>query len=177
MVFMKLGFLNTRVYKRFSTFRLLEFTLLQMLQHNVQLGAAVRFSLLSSHWFVFGSYKNFSIINLSQTAAHYRYFLEVIRYVTNRARHMLFVDERRFTTFVVADVAKSVGEAYVVGRWIGGSLTNFKKLWFMYHRLLGTASNQSLGSFKSNLKNSLSGLAFLHSLPSLIFVNSVKLSR
>lgn len=29
--------------------RLVEFTLLQMLQHNVQLGAATRFSLLSSH--------------------------------------------------------------------------------------------------------------------------------
>ncbi len=29
--------------------RLVEFTLLQLLQHNVQLGTAVKFSLLSSH--------------------------------------------------------------------------------------------------------------------------------
>lgn len=29
--------------------RLVEFTLLQLLQHNVQLGAPVKFSLLSSH--------------------------------------------------------------------------------------------------------------------------------
>jgi len=29
--------------------RLIEFTLLQLLQHNIQLGAAIKFSLLSSH--------------------------------------------------------------------------------------------------------------------------------
>jgi len=32
-----------------SESRLVEFTLLQLLQHNVQLGAPIKFSLLSSH--------------------------------------------------------------------------------------------------------------------------------
>lgn len=34
---------------RASESRLVEFTLLQLLQHNVQLGAPIKFSLLSSH--------------------------------------------------------------------------------------------------------------------------------
>jgi ribosomal protein S2 len=113
---MKLGFLQNRLFKKFKLSRLLEFTLLQMLQHNVQLGASIRFSLLSSYWFIFGSYRGFAIIDLSQTVIHYRYFLDVIRYVTDRRRHLLFVNERRYTKFVVSDVAQSVGETYYMGR-------------------------------------------------------------
>jgi ribosomal protein S2 len=91
---MRLGFISTRILTKAYLPRLVEFTLFQMLQHNIQLGASVRFSLLSSHWFIFGVYRNFSIINLSQTIVHYRHFLKVVRYVTDRARHVLFVNER-----------------------------------------------------------------------------------
>lgn len=40
--------LNT-IYRNQQRPRLVEFTLLQLLQHNIQLGAAIKFSLLSSH--------------------------------------------------------------------------------------------------------------------------------
>lgn len=108
--------------------RLVEFTLLQLLQHNVQLGAAVKFSLLSSHWFVYGVRQKFIIINLSQTVLHCRYFLELVKRAILNRRHILFVNERRYASKVVSDVAFSVGEAYISGRWVGGALTNFKKL-------------------------------------------------
>lgn len=156
--------------------RLVEFTLLQMLQHNVQLGAATRFSLLSSHWFIFGARQRFAIINLSQTVLHFRYFLDLIKYSIAGRRHILLVNERRFATMAVADVAESVGEAYVMGRWVGGSITNFRKLWLMYHRVLKKKDSQSLSRFQVNLKSSLQGLAVLKSLPSVIFFNSVKSS-
>lgn len=87
---------------------------------------------------------------------------------------MLFVNERRYAKSVVSDVATSVGEAYVVGRWIGGSITNFKKIWLMYNRLLKYKNDTSLSRFKLNLKNSLRGLVTLKSLPAVIFFNSVR---
>lgn len=154
--------------------RLVEFTLLQLLQHNVQLGAAIKFSLLSSQWFIFGVRQKFTIINLSQTVLHYRYFLDVIRYAALSRRHILFVNERRYAQAVVSDVANSVGEAYVMGRWVGGSITNFKKIWLMYHRSLKYKNDKGLSRFKLNLKNSLRGLTVLKSLPSVVFFNSVK---
>lgn len=43
-------------------------------------------------------------------------------------RHVLFVNERRYSHSVVADVALSVGEAYLMGRWVGGSITNFRRI-------------------------------------------------
>lgn len=40
--------LNTLITRKRKS-RLVEFTLLQLLQHNIQLGAPIKFSLLSSH--------------------------------------------------------------------------------------------------------------------------------
>lgn len=108
--------------------RLIKFTLLQLLQHNIQLGAAVKFSLLSSQWFIYGVRQKFAIITLFKTVLHYRIFLEVVRFSTSDRRRLLFVNERRYTSMIVGDLATSIGEAYVMGRWVGGSLTNFKKL-------------------------------------------------
>lgn len=56
------------------------------------------------------------IINLSQTILHFRYFLDVVRRAVLGRRHVLFVNERRYTKSVVSDVAVSIGEAYVMGR-------------------------------------------------------------
>lgn len=47
---------------------------------------------------------------------HYRYFLDVVNYAVLGRRRVLFVNERRYTSLVVSDVAVSVGEAYVMGR-------------------------------------------------------------
>lgn len=102
--------------------------MLQLLQHNVQLGASTKFSLLSSRWFVYGVRQNFTIISLFKTVVSYRVFLDVVKLSSMGRRRLLFVNERRYTSLVVGDVATSIGEAYVMGRWIGGSLTNFKRL-------------------------------------------------
>lgn len=107
---------NPSIYVSKKQPRLVEFTLLQLLQHNIQLGAPLKFSLLSSHWFIYGTRQTFTIINLSQTVLHFRHFLNVIRFSILGRRHVLFVNERRYAGAVVSDVALSVGEAYVMGR-------------------------------------------------------------
>jgi hypothetical protein len=47
----------------------------------------------------------------------------------------------------------------------------------MYQRNLASKPESQLSSFKVNLKNSLRGLALLRSLPSLVFLNSIKYSQ
>lgn len=157
--------------------RLIEFTLVQLLQHNIQLGAHIKFSLFSSQWFIFGVRNKFTIVHLSQTVIHYRVFLEIISYTSYARRRILFVNERRFTSLVVADVALSVGETYVMGRWVGGTLTNFRKIWFMYHYKLKNLNTSLMSNFKLTLRNSLVGISGLRSLPSVIFFNSTKHSK
>jgi ribosomal protein S2 len=157
----------------FASLRLVEFTLLQLVQHNVHLGAAIKFSLLSSHWFIFGVRQKFAIINLSQTILLYRGFLQVVGGITISRKKVLLVNERRYSGSVVGDLALSVGEAYVMGRWVGGSITNFKRIWSMFQRTLRFVNEHNLSRFKLNLRNTLIGLAGLRSLPGLIFFNSI----
>lgn len=110
-------FLLDKISRRLKNRRnFVEFTLLQLLQHNVQLGASAKFSLLSSHWFIYGVRQRFTIINLSQTVVNFRYFLEIVRSVAKARRHSLLVNERHYATTITRDVAQSVGEAYVMGR-------------------------------------------------------------
>ena len=108
--------------------RIVTFTLLQLLQHNIQLGAASQFSILSSHWFIYGCRQHFIVINLSQTVVNYRQLLNAVRAVASSRRHLLFVNERAHATSIVSDLAKSIGEAYAIGRWVGGAITNFRKI-------------------------------------------------
>lgn len=153
-----------------------EFTLLQLLQHNVQLGAAAKFSLLSSHWFIYGVRQRFTIINLSQTIVNFRYFLEIVRAIARSRRHALLVNERHFATTITRDVAQSVGEAYIIGRWVGGSLTNFKRIWRMYRRVLRGKELSQLPRARLILQKSLVGLSVLKSLPAVVFFNSARAS-
>jgi len=44
------------------------------------------------------------------------FFLEVVQYAALGRGRVLFVNERRYASLVVADIAASVGEAYVMGR-------------------------------------------------------------
>lgn len=46
----------------------------------------------------------------------YRIFLDVVKLSSMGRRRLLFVNERRYTSLVVGDVATSIGEAYVMGR-------------------------------------------------------------
>jgi ribosomal protein S2 len=96
--------------------RIVEFTVLQLLQRNVQLGSVVEFSLLSSHWFVCGVRQRFTVLNLNFTVMYYRKFLGLLELSVLGRRHVLFVNERKHVARAVSDVASSVGESYVMGR-------------------------------------------------------------
>jgi small subunit ribosomal protein S2 len=89
-------------------------------------------------------------------------------------RHVLFVNERKHIAEAVSEVASSVGESYVMGRWVGGTLTNFKKILVAYNTLLRGKEASSLTRYKWNLKQSLDGLQTLNSLPGVVFFNSTK---
>src|SRR5271167_1511507 len=116
--------------------RYVDFTVLQLLQRNIQLGASVKFSLLSAHWFICGIRQKFTIIDLNFTVIYYRRFLGLVSVIIVARRHVLFVNEREHIGGAVSSVARSVGEPYVTGRWVGGTLTNFKNMLISYHTSL-----------------------------------------
>lgn len=91
-------------------------------------------------------------------------------------KRILFVNDRRYLKFSLAEVANSIGEPYIAGRWVGGTLTNFKKLMLMYHIFLKHKLVETLPRFKQSLKRTLEGLSSLRSLPTVAFFNSTRRS-
>ena len=155
-------------------YRSIDFTILQLLQRNIHLGASTEFSLLSSQWFIAGVRQKFTILNLNFTVSYYRRFLILVELIIFTRKHILFVNERKYFDKAVSDIASSVGEPFVMGRWVGGTLTNFKKVMVAYNILLKNKSFNSLTRYKWNLKQSLDGLSVLNSLPGALFFNSTK---
>lgn len=108
------------------------------------------------------------------TVLYYRKFLGLVELSILGRHHVLFVNERKHISGAVSNIASSVGEAYVMGRWVGGTLTNFKKIIVAYNILLRGKKSDELTRYKWNLKKSLEGLQILNSLPGVVFFNSAK---
>lgn len=115
-VILEATFVKPELVAHFEDNKIITFTLVQLLQHNIQLGTPSQFSLLSSKWFIYGSRQHFLIINLSQTVLTYRQLLNAIRAVALARRHFLLVNERAHATSIVSKLAISIGEAYAIGR-------------------------------------------------------------
>lgn len=154
----------------------LEFSLFQFLQHNVHLGASPLFSLLNSFWFISGVREKFTVINIGYSVFYYREFFNVTAVSSISRMHVMFVNERVYSKRFLISLARSIGEPYVAGRWIGGVLTNFKWLWAFYLRSLKNVNKVFLPVWKVKIKNALSGFDLICSLPKVVFFNSSRYS-
>jgi small subunit ribosomal protein S2 len=75
-----------------------------------------------------GSKNGYEIIDLEQTAAHLEKALAFISDVAKDRGQILFVSTKKEFAPVLKDAALSIDQPYVIGRWIGGTLTNFEEI-------------------------------------------------
>jgi small subunit ribosomal protein S2 len=78
--------------------------------------------------YVFGIRNNVSIIDLEQSRAKLAGALEYIKNLVEEKKTILFVDTRPFTRSETRAVAEELGMPYVIERWFGGTITNWKTI-------------------------------------------------
>jgi len=78
--------------------------------------------------YVFGIRNNVSIIDLEQSHAKLAVALEYIKNLPEEKKTILFVDTRPSTRSETRAVAEALGMPYVVERWFGGTITNWKTI-------------------------------------------------
>jgi len=78
--------------------------------------------------YVFGIRNNVSIIDLEQSHAKLAVALEYIKNLPEEKKTILFVDTRPSTRGETRAVAEELGMPYVVERWFGGTITNWKTI-------------------------------------------------
>ena len=98
------------------------------------LDAGVHFGHQTKRWnpkmkpFIYGARNGIHIIDLDQTA---RLFARAFRFITEvvgRGGNILFIGTKRQAQEIVQEEALRSGSFFVINRWLGGTLTNFRTI-------------------------------------------------
>jgi small subunit ribosomal protein S2 len=96
--------------------------------------AGVHFGHQTNRWnpkmapYIYGARNGIHIVDLDQTA---RYLKRALNFVSNavaRGGQLLFVGTKRQAQDVIIEEATRSGQFHVTGRWLGGTLTNFRTM-------------------------------------------------
>ncbi|MCZ7679874.1 MAG: 30S ribosomal protein S2 [Sandaracinaceae bacterium] len=152
--------------------------------------AGVHFGHQTRRWnpkmrpFIFGARNGIHIIDLDQTATLFRRAYEFVVEAVGRGGHVLFVGTKRQAVDVVREEAERVGQFYVTGRWLGGTLTNFRTVKGAIERLRELERMFEDGSANALLKKEqmrllreqerlekfIGGIKMMNTVPAVLFV-------
>src|SRR6266851_3131474 len=153
------------------------------------LEAGVHFGHHTRRWnpkmapYIFGVRNGIHIIDLEQTEPMLHQGLQAIRDVVAGGGRVLLVGTKRQAQEPIAEAAKRCGQYYVNYRWLGGMLTNFKKISQSIKRLreleeritqeqIGLTKREllELTRDRDKLERALGGIKEMGGLPDILFV-------
>ena len=152
--------------------------------------AGVHFGHQTRRWnpkmrpFIFGARNGIHIIDLDQTAVLFKRAYDFVVEAVGRGGHVLFVGTKRQAVETVQEEAARAGQFYVTGRWLGGTLTNFRTVKGAIERLReldrmfedGSVENfvkkeqTKLKREQERLEKFIGGIKMMNSHPSVVFV-------
>src|SRR5579863_1750936 len=154
------------------------------------LDAGVHFGHQTKRWnpktrpFIYGARNGIHIIDLDQTARLFQRAFNFVVDAVGRGGHILMVGTKRQAQELVQEEATRSGSFFVVNRWLGGTLTNFRTIKTGLERMRQLERMKEDGTHLSITKKEVSrlekererfekylgGLKNMGSLPSAIFV-------
>jgi small subunit ribosomal protein S2 len=154
------------------------------------LDAGVHFGHQTKRWnpkmrpFIYGARNGIHIIDLDQTAKLFARAYSFVVDMVGRGGHLLMVGTKRQAQEIVQEEATRSSSFYVVNRWLGGTLTNFRTIKMGLERMRQLERMKEDGTYQSITKKEVSrlekererfdkylgGLRSMGSLPAAIFV-------
>jgi small subunit ribosomal protein S2 len=125
------------------------------------------------------------IFDLEETQKRLDAAKAFISSLSSQGKTVLFVGGKNETAAIIKSAAERIGEPYVAGRWIGGTLTNFKNIRKRIERLERLTADKESGELEKKytkkeqllLSREVEGLIFrfggitkMHDLPGALFV-------
>ncbi|MCB9707870.1 MAG: 30S ribosomal protein S2 [Myxococcales bacterium] len=152
--------------------------------------AGVHFGHQTSRWnpkmrnYIYGSRNGIHIIDLDQTVVRFERAYQFVVDAVARGGHILFVGTKRQAVDTVVEEATRAQQYYVIGRWLGGTLTNFQTMKRSIERLCDLERNLEDGSLVSlpkkeilqfqrereRLEKYLGGIKQMNVLPAALFI-------
>jgi small subunit ribosomal protein S2 len=137
--------------------------------------------------YIFAARNDIHIIDLQQTVMALEEAYEVVRDTVASGGSILFVGTKRQAQDIIRKNAEQVGMPYVIGRWLGGTLTNWQTIRERIHELERLEGMRDRGEFElrtkkealgmtreiERLESRLGGIREMDGLPSLLFAVDV----
>ncbi|MFN2113545.1 MAG: 30S ribosomal protein S2 [Anaerolineales bacterium] len=137
--------------------------------------------------YIFAARNDIHIIDLQQTVQALEEAYEVVRDTVTSGGSVLFVGTKRQAQEIIKTNAEKVGMPYVIGRWLGGTLTNWQTIRERIHELERLEAMRDRGEFEvftkkealgmtreiERLEGRLGGIRDMDGLPKLLFVVDV----
>jgi small subunit ribosomal protein S2 len=134
--------------------------------------------------YIYGVRNGIHILDLDQTTYLFKRAYDFVLDAVFRGGSVLFVGTKKQTAEVIVEEATRAGQFYVTGRWLGGTLTNFRTIKAGIDRLRELEQMQADGTMASLLKKEalfleremlklyqyLGGIKMMNGIPSAIFV-------
>lgn len=154
------------------------------------LEAGVHFGHQTRKWdpkmgkYIFGARNGVYIVDLVQTAAKLQEAYLALKKIVADGGKVLFVGTKKPVQEIIQEEATRSGSFYVVNRWLGGTLTNFKTIQKRIRYLNQLIEMETDGSFdnlpkkevvnlrkeKEKLLKNLEGIKEMRKIPNAIFV-------
>lgn len=158
------------------------------IQHMIKAGC--HFGHQTKRWnpkmrpYIYGARNGIHIIDLDQTAQMFKRAYNYLVEVVGRGGHILFVGTKRQAADIVEEEARRAGHFFVNGRWLGGTLTNFRTMKISIERLRALERMAEDGTHEAiskkealmlerereKLEKYLGGIKTMNGLPSAIFI-------
>jgi small subunit ribosomal protein S2 len=154
------------------------------------LDAGVHFGHQTKRWnpkmrpFIYGARNGIHIIDLDQTARLFQRAYNFVQETVARGGHLLFIGTKRQAQEIVTEEAVRSGSYFIVNRWLGGTLTNFRTIKGGLERMRMLERMKDDGTYlqlpkkevsrlekeRARLEKYLGGLKTMGSLPAAVFV-------
>jgi len=154
------------------------------------LDAGVHFGHQTKRWnpkmrpFIYGARNGIHIIDLDQTARLFQRAYNFVQETVARGGHLLMIGTKRQAQEIVQEEAARSGSFFIVNRWLGGTLTNFRTIKGGLDRMRMLERMKEDGTYlqlpkkevsrlekeRARLEKYLGGLKTMGSLPSAVFI-------
>jgi small subunit ribosomal protein S2 len=138
--------------------------------------------------YIFAERNNIHIIDLQKSLKGLKIACNFIKEEIAKGKQILFVGTKKQAQNAIQEEAQKCGAFYVIRRWLGGTLTNFKTIKQRLFRLkelekmeqegvfdlLGKKEAASLRREKEKLEKLVGGIKEMNELPGLIYVVDTK---
>ena len=112
-----------------------QLTMRELLEAGVHFGHPTRKWHPNMKRYIYGARNGIHIIDLHKTVEMFETAQKAVKEIVNSGGHILFVGTKKQARDAIKEAALRSRQFYIIHRWLGGTLTNFRTIQLRVRRL------------------------------------------